>query len=94
MNSKIFITIGLILGMLGVVFIFIWGPPQPTLKPGIFLALEDKTPIDNTDKTVEEYNKEIISKRKLYSCMSKIGLVLIFIGFGCQLAAIWIPSKE
>ncbi len=59
MRIKIVNTIGLTLGIVGVVFIFIWGPPQPQLELGISIGLEDATPIDNSGKTVAEYNKEV-----------------------------------
>jgi hypothetical protein len=36
-------TIGLVLGMLGVVLIFLWGPPQPDLDERIYLTVAPNT---------------------------------------------------
>ena len=87
--TKILNTIGLILGLVGVVLIFIWGPPQPQLDEGVNLGLEDNTPIDESGKTVREYNEEVKNKRRRHKIMSSIGLGLIFFGFGFQLWATW-----
>jgi hypothetical protein len=81
MSIKIVNTIGLVLGIVGVVFIFIWGPPQPQLEPGISIGLEDATPIDNTGKTVAENNKEVNNRRRIHEVMSQLGL--IFMGLSC-----------
>ena len=61
-NSKSLNTIGLALGLIGVIIIFIWGPPQPILEEGIKLGLEDNTPIDDNGKTVKEHNEETTKK--------------------------------
>lgn len=94
MTSKILNTIGLIIGIVGVIFIFIWGPPQPNLNQGISIGLEDATPIDASGKTVAQQNEEIKKENKKYDRNSKIGLVLIMIGFGLQLIAIWLPDRK
>jgi hypothetical protein len=82
-------TIGLILGLIGVLLIFVWGPPQPNLEEGIGLGLEDGTPIDSTGKTVKEYNDEVLQKKIKHNIMSRLGLGLIFIGFLFQIWATW-----
>jgi len=51
--------LGLVLGMIGVVFIFIWGWPQTSLG----------------------------EQRAFYARMGEAGLILVFIGFACQLVA-------
>ncbi|HDY68799.1 MAG TPA: hypothetical protein ENH85_13540 [Candidatus Scalindua sp.] len=94
MNSKALTTIGLCLGMLGVILIFIWGPPQPNLKPGVSIELEDNNPVNETGQTVAEYNQEVIAKKATHACMSRIGLIMVFIGFTCQLISIWIPGNK
>ena len=94
MNSKTLTTIGLCLGMLGVILIFIWGPPQPNLKPGVSIMVEDSNPVNDTGKTVAEFNQEVIAKKATHKCMSRIGLIMIFVGFTCQLISIWIPDKK
>jgi hypothetical protein len=90
MNSgKILNTIGLVLGLVGVIMIFIWGPPQPQLDEGIGLGLEDNTPIDDSGKTVREFNEEVRIKRRRHNLMSRVGLGLIFFGFIFQLWGTW-----
>ena len=61
MTSKIFKYIGLILGIMGV--IFLWGCPQPNFHGGIPIGLEDATPINASGKTVAQYNEEIRRKK-------------------------------
>jgi hypothetical protein len=92
-SSRILNTIGLVLGIIGVIIVFVWGPPQPQLDPGVSIGLEDNTPIDKTGKTVREYNQEVEVRRKEYSHMSQIGLVLVMVGFAFQLWATWVPSR-
>ena len=93
-NPEILNTIGLLLGIMGVLIIFIWGPPQPEHFTGIALGLEDGTPIDKSGKTVAEYNKDIKKRKRFYSRVSRIGLLLIMLGFAFQLMSIWIPERE
>ena len=40
MNPRLLNTVGLVLGMLGVLIIFIWGPPQPDFEEHVGLASE------------------------------------------------------
>jgi hypothetical protein len=91
--AQILNTIGLALGMIGVIIIFIFGPPQPTLEHGVSMGLEDSTPIDPTGKTVAEYNQEVEKRRRKHSVMSKLGLALIFLGFGFQIWATWLSPS-
>ena len=69
--------------------LFKWGPPQPSFMKGVPIIIEDNTPIDATGKTAAEYDREIKSKEKKYSRMSKLGLILIALGFVFQFAAVW-----
>lgn len=94
MKIKIVNTVGLTLGIVGVVFIFIWGPPQPQLEPGVSLVLGDGTPIDKSGKTVAEYNKEVQNRRRVHDVMSRLGLIFIMVGFGFQLWGTWLPEKS
>ncbi|HTO14790.1 MAG TPA: hypothetical protein VLZ83_03425 [Edaphocola sp.] len=89
-DPKILNTIGLLLGLVGVIIIFIWGPPQPALEEGIGLGLEDNTPINENGKTVKQHNDEIRQKRKRHNILSRVGLGLIFLGFLFQLFATWV----
>ncbi len=77
MRIKIINTVGLSLGIVGVVFIFIWEPPQPQLESGISLGLEDATQIDESGKTLAEYNKEVQNRRSIHEVMSRLGLIFI-----------------
>ena len=86
---KILNSIGLLLGLVGVTFIFIWGPPQPNLEEGISICLEDNTPIDDSGKTAKDHDNEIKKKRERHKLMSKIGLLLVFLGFLFQFIATW-----
>jgi len=93
-DPKILNTIGLILGILGVLIIFIWGPPQPEHSKGVSLGLEDATPIDKSGKTVVELNIEVKNRKKFFSRMSSLGLALIMVGFAFQLLATWMPGTK
>ena len=81
-------SIGLGLGIVGVLIIFLFGPPQPSLEAGVSLGLEDNTVLPG-GRTVAEHNRDVLRRRQLYACMSKIGLSLILVGFGFQLWAVW-----
>lgn len=83
-------TIGLSLGIIGVVLIFFWGPPQPILNPGVNLELEDATPIDSNGKTVADQNRETEARKTRHAIISGTGLVLIAAGFLFQLLSTWI----
>lgn len=89
MLPSILNTIGLILGIIGVGIIFRFGPPQPNLEEGVALGLRDNTPIDKSGKTVSQHNAEIRQRRLVHSNFSKLGLLLILVGFGFQLWAVW-----
>jgi hypothetical protein len=81
-------VVGLTFGMIGVLLIFIWGPPQPSFQRGVPLVLEDSNVLPN-GKTVKQNNEDIAAQERFYRMMSQLGLVLIFVGFGCQLVASW-----
>jgi hypothetical protein len=75
-------TLGLALGMAGVVIIFIWGPPQPDLDPQGKLLLEGPP-----DKIVEQL-------RSWYEFMSSVGLGPIGVGFAAQFSGRGRPSES
>lgn len=87
-SQQLLNSIGLVLGMIGVLIIFRFGPPQPNLEAGVGLGLEDATPLSD-GRTVADHNKEVEALRKLHSRMSKFGLIFVFIGFAIQLWATW-----
>jgi hypothetical protein len=80
--------IGLFLGMVGVVILFIWGPPQPSLEGGMSYGLEEGTLLPD-GRTVAQYNKDVARLRQTHTVLSRIGLALIGVGFLCQLWATW-----
>ena len=94
MRQQIINTIGLVLGIIGVVILFFFAPLQPTLETGIGIGLEDGTVIDSSGKTVAQHDAEVLSRRQHYDCMSKIGLSLVGLGFVFQLLATWVPPAK
>ena len=90
MIIQILNTIGLALGIIGVLIIFKWGPPQPDLGEGTNLLAEDDTPINSTGKTSGENDIETMEKRRKYKRRSRLGLFLIMVGFIIQLIAVWL----
>jgi hypothetical protein len=92
MNSRLLNTTGLVLGIIGVLFLFVWGPPQPSFETGVSVGLENATPLDSSGKTVADHNREVEAKRKFYTTMSRSGLCLIMVGFALQLWAVWLPE--
>jgi hypothetical protein len=85
-------AIGLSLGIVGVVFIWIWGPPQPSFERGVSMVLEDATPLpDGT--TAAQYAAATEAKESRYRLMSRIGLGLILAGFALQLVNEFVPRE-
>jgi hypothetical protein len=79
MTARWLNTIGLLLGMTGVVILFIWGPP-PSFDEGDYLLLA------NQDAAHVEQVRRL---KRQHEIMSDIGLGLIGLGFGAQLVAVW-----
>jgi hypothetical protein len=77
---------GLILGIIGVLMIFKWGPPQPSFQEPV-RGFTPGTTIDG--KTVKDHADDARRQRSKYNCMSRIGLGLILIGFIFQLVDAW-----
>lgn len=65
--------IGLVLDVVGVMMLFWWGPPMPDLNPKISLQLEG-----SEDAKTQK-------KRCCYEVMSRIALLVVLLGFVCQL---------
>ncbi|MBI9055462.1 MAG: hypothetical protein JEY96_16690 [Bacteroidales bacterium] len=84
-NSKSLNRIGLILGMLGVIILFLWGPPQPKFEKGIGIMVEDTTVING--KSAGEHDLTIEKRIKKHRLLSSLGLIFIFLGFAGQLGA-------
>ena len=87
MDWNCLIVIGLCLDIIGVIIVWYYGWPQPNLKTGVGLALEDATPYDSKGGSVADHNNEIDRKRNRYKNCSILGLILIIVGFGLQLIA-------
>jgi hypothetical protein len=81
-------TVGLLLGIAGVVILFIWGPPQPNLDEAVGLALDFGTVLANGEK-VSDMEEDVRRLKRRHEIMSRIGLGLIGLGFAAQLAAVW-----
>jgi hypothetical protein len=77
--------IGLSLGLIGVVFIWIWGPPQRSFEPGIARSISDANVLED-GRTVKQYNEDLEVMKRYYQFMSRFGLALILLGFVFQLA--------
>jgi hypothetical protein len=88
MSAQWLNTIGLVLGMLGVVMLFIWGPPQPAFEEGVPRTLLPRTPLTGGG-TVGARIEETRREKVVYKWMSRIGLGLIGVGFAFQLWAVW-----
>lgn len=79
---------GLCLGIVGVVLIFIWGPPQPSFEKGIGIGLEAGNVLSD-GKTVAEHDNDIERQEQFTDRMSRVGLGLILFGFIAQLYGSW-----
>jgi hypothetical protein len=90
--NQIFNTIGLLLNMIGVGLLFFYGPPQPSLEEGVGLSLQDATVLDN-GKTVAQHDKEVRELRNQHQVLSRLALILIFLGFALQLIATWVLNS-
>ena len=79
-TSNLLNSIGLVLGMIGVVLLFFYGiSPMIDSDGTVFLAAEQE---DENEK----------KKAKKYNCFSRLGLILIFIGFILQLSSNFIKN--
>ena len=81
-------TIGLLLGMAGVLIIFRWGPPRPDFDQGVGLGLEDENLLPD-GRTVAAFRKDQRRLKRRHDFMSRVGLGLIGLGFFVQLVAVW-----
>jgi hypothetical protein len=79
--------------MLGVLLIFIWGPPQPSFDEGVGIELDSKTTLRDGRRVadLEEENKRLTRRHRF---RSRVGLALIFFGFALQLWATWMPTNS
>jgi hypothetical protein len=80
--------LGLVLGIVGVVLIFCWGPPQPSFDIGIGIGLEPANVLPN-GQTVAEHDQDVLKQMAFYTFMSRLGLAFIGLGFLVQLVGSW-----
>ena len=80
MITRVLNSLGLLLGIIGVLIIFKWGPPQPDFNPFESLATE-RGP-----------DPKVLAERELYRSRAATGLILVGIGFALQFVAVWVPS--
>jgi hypothetical protein len=82
-------VVGLILGMIGVVIMFIWGSPQPSFEEHVTRKVMDNTKfIDGT--TAKEYADNARKRKTRYTWLSRLGLGLIGVAFLLQLIDAWL----
>ena len=81
-------SIGLLLNIVGVIMLFVWGPPLPNMEGGVGLGLERGTQLGD-GWTVADEEKKQLKTRKLHSIMSKVALAIVALGFLFQLVSQW-----
>lgn len=86
MTADFLNRVGLVLGIVGVVVLFFYGPPQPSLEEGAGIGQEDGTPQPD-GRTLAEHNLEVRARRRRHVIGSRIGLGLVLLGFLVQLVA-------
>jgi hypothetical protein len=84
---------GLFLGIVGVVFIFLWGPPQPSFQRGDPIGASPNTKLPD-GRTVAQQDADTVAQEQHYKSMSQIGLGLIFLGFVFQLTNEFLPRNR
>jgi hypothetical protein len=87
-GARLLNSVGLVLGMLGVLLIFCFGPPMPDLEHGVGLGIDEGTRLAD-GRTVAEHNTDRLRLRTRHLRISQVGLLLVFSGFALQLWAIW-----
>lgn len=90
-SSQLLNAVGLVSGMIGVVIIFLYGPPQPNLETGVTRTVEDGTLLPD-GRTAAEHDADTRRLKARFAFMSKAGLALVFIGFAFQLWATVCPT--
>ena len=82
-QTQILNIIGLSLDFIGVTMLLIWAPIQPNLEDGIDIGLEDATILGG--KTVIEHNEVKRKQKKKIHFRSRVGFLLILVGFLIQI---------
>ena len=80
MSARVLNSLGLLVGIIGVLIIFKWGPPQPDHNPYEHIITE------------RDPDPKVLADRELYRSRAATGLILVGIGFALQCVAVWVPS--
>lgn len=80
MSTQLLNAIGLFLNICGVILLFFYGFPQPSLEEGISLGI--------AGPQVEEHNRQVKELKKRYVCLSRLALSLVVLGFVLQFWAV------
>jgi hypothetical protein len=86
MNRKTLNVLGLLCGIIGVIIIFIYGPPQPSFDTGIALGI--------AGPEVAQHDAQVSALRHRYETCSRIGLGFILVGFILQFVAEMLTEAE
>jgi hypothetical protein len=78
-TRKMLNVLGLVFGIIGVIIIFRYRPPQPDFNLGISLGIEGPD--------VGKHDAQIQAMRRTYQWWSQVGLGSILLGFVLQLIA-------
>jgi hypothetical protein len=87
-SAQLLNSVGLVLGMVGVLLIFLFGPPMPDLEHGGGLGIDEGTRLAD-GRTVAEHNADRLRLRTRHLRVSQAGLLLVFAGFALQFWATW-----
>lgn len=82
---------GLTLNMIGVIFAFIWGHPQPDHSTSISIGvgkLADNHVLESGE-TYGKFCKRLECQKRRYAWLSRTGLILMFFGFAAQFASLF-----
>ena len=81
--------VGLIVGLVGVLIIFKWGPPGPTFETGLAIGAEPANQYPGTTETVAQHDQKVRHDESMTILMSRVGLGFVAVGFALQIAAAW-----
>jgi len=91
-SAQLLNSVGLVLGMGGVLIIFCFSPPMPDLEHGVGLGIYEGTRLAD-GRTVAEHNADRLRVRTRHLRVSQVGLLLVFVGFALQFWATWTSSR-
>jgi hypothetical protein len=80
-------ALGLLSNIIGVLIVFFYAFPQPSFDGGFGLGLEDGTRLAD-GRTVAEHKADQVRLRVRYRNFSRLGLILLWIGFTLQLISV------